>query len=319
MTLILALKHCKIYSFIYLLMHSFFMQIICHIGFPKTGTTFLQKNVFPNISDVNYIDRTAIKDLSYALIEKDDSYYDAEKIKADVAKMHDSNSIMLISDEALTGHHIKTEFPNRSQIARRLKAAGVSKIIISIRNQVDVLESTYKQYIKSGGVLKVSKFFDLGDNRSPYFYINYFNYEKIIELYAEIFGRENILVVQFENIFENKTEFTNRLNGFLQLENIDLKDALHLPAVNDSLSNFSTKSLRAINHFTYNVYRPSSLIHRRLSTNLFYRILKRVDVFSKKRNKLIAKYEDEIRAHFAASNGALVQNYNIELHEKYPI
>jgi len=291
-------------------------EIICHIGFPKTGTTFLQKNVFPNISDINYIDRTEIKHLSYALIEKDDSYYDNDKIKADLTKMHDSGSTMLISDEALTGHHMKTEFPNRSQIARRLKAVGVSKIIISIRNQVDVLESTYKQYIKSGGVLKVSNFFDLDDNPSTHLYINYFNYEKIIQLYSEVFGIENILVIQFEKMFKNKTEFNNRLADFLQLESIDLTDALNLPAVNDSLSNFSTKLLRVINHFTYNTFRPSSLIHRRLSTSLFYKILKRIDI-SKKGNKLIAKYEDEIRAHFSASNSSLMQNYNIQLHEKY--
>ena len=254
--------------------------------------------------------------MSYALIEKDDSYYDKDKIKVDLMKMHDSNRTMLISDEALTGHHIKTEFPNRSQIARRLKAAGVSKIIISIRNQVDVLESTYKQYIKSGGVLKVSKFFDLDDNLNPYFYINYFNYEKIISLYSKIFGVENVLVIQFEKMLENKTEFSKRLARFLHVENTDFRDALNLPTVNNSLSNFSTKSLRVINHFTYNTFRPSSLIHRKLSTSLFYKILKRIDI-PKGKNKLIAKYEDEIRTHFAASNAALIQNYNIKLHEKY--
>ena len=31
------------------------MNIILHIGIPRTGTTFLQDSVFPNINDVNIV------------------------------------------------------------------------------------------------------------------------------------------------------------------------------------------------------------------------------------------------------------------------
>lgn len=33
-------------------------KILLHIGYPKTGTTWLQKNIFPNVEEVNYIGRT---------------------------------------------------------------------------------------------------------------------------------------------------------------------------------------------------------------------------------------------------------------------
>ena len=249
------------------------------------------------------------------LIEKDDSYYNDVNIREELMQMHNSDSSMLLSYEPLTGHHIKTEFPNRSQIARRLKAAGVNKIIITIRNQSDVLESTYKQYIKSGGVLKASKFFDLNNNATPYFYIDYFNYAKIIELYSGVFGIENVKVFQFENLFLNNGSFNNQLARFLKVENTDFRNPAGLK-VNKSLSNFSTKLLRIINHFTYNSYRPSSLINKKLSSYLFYKILILIDR-SKSKNKLISKYENEICSYFLNSNSSLEEKYNINLHEKY--
>ena len=30
-------------------------KIFIHIGFPKTASTFLQKNIFPNIEGINYL------------------------------------------------------------------------------------------------------------------------------------------------------------------------------------------------------------------------------------------------------------------------
>ena len=31
------------------------MKVIYHLGYPRTGTTFLQKNLFPSHSEINYI------------------------------------------------------------------------------------------------------------------------------------------------------------------------------------------------------------------------------------------------------------------------
>ena len=290
-------------------------EIICHIGFPKTGTTYLQKNVFPQIKNINYVESNRIKQLLHDLIEKDDSYYPKDKIHTELMQMHNLGLNMLFSYEALSGHHIRTEFPNRSQIARRLKAAGVNKIIITIRNQTDVLESTYKQYIKSGGVLKLSKFFNFKNNLNPYFYIEFFNYEKIIKLYSEIFGIENVKVIQFEDLFLKNGSYKRELASFLKVKNDDFGDSQKMK-VNKSLSNFSTKLLRVINHFTYNTYRPSNLISKRISSHAFYRLLLLIDR-SKNKNKLISKYKNEISSYFLDSNIGLEEKCNLNLHKKY--
>ncbi len=290
-------------------------EIICHIGFPKTGTTYLQKNIFPLIQNINYVESTSIQRLLHDLIEKDDSFYNDSKIHTELNSMHHSNLSTLFSYEALAGHHIKTEFPNRSQIARRLKAAGVNKIIITIRNQTDVLESTYKQYIKSGGVLKLSKFFNLKNNPNPTFFIDFFNYAKIVALYSEIFGAENVKVLQFEKLFSKSDTFKKELALFLNIKHEDILSPKGVK-VNKSLSNFSTKALRIINHFTYNTYRPSHLISKKISSHNFYKVLIRIDK-SKNKKKLISKYRNEISSHFLDSNLVLKEKYHIDLHDKY--
>lgn len=290
-------------------------EIICHIGFPKTGTTYLQKNIFPFIKNINYVESHNIKRQLHDLIEKDDSFYNESKIHAELNSRHYSNLSMLFSYEALAGHHIKTEFPNRSQIARRLKAAGVSKIIITIRNQTDVLESTYKQYIKSGGVLKLSKFFNLKNNPNPTFFIDFFNYEKIIALYSEIFGAENVKVLQFEKLFSKSDAFKKELASFLNIKHEDILSPKGVK-VNKSLSNFSTKALRIINHFTYNTYRPSHLISKKFSSHNFYKVLIRIDR-SKSKKKLIFPYRSEINSYFSDSNLSLKEEYHIDLHDNY--
>lgn len=290
-------------------------EIICHIGFPKTGTTFLQTTIFPNIEGVNYIKSNILKDILHDLIEKDDSFYDEDKVHAELAKRHIANSRMLFSYEPLTGHHLKTEFANRSQIARRLKSANVSKVIITIRNQTDILESTYKQYIKSGGVLKISEFFDFNGNPNPWFYINYFNYERIIDVYSNIFGRENVMIIQYEDFYSNNKLLNHQFARFLNLEKNDFQITTEL-RINKSLSNFSVKLLRILNHLTYNSYNPSSLISKKFSTNLFFKILKYFETQNDE-TLLISKYRSKIISNFSMSNLLLQKKFDIKLNEKY--
>ena len=292
-------------------------DIICHIGFPKTGTTYLQNQVFPLLKNINYVTSEQIKSALHDIIEKDDSYYDENNIRNQIDERHIQNQDMLFSYEPLSGHHIKTECPNRSQIARRLKRAGVSKIIITIRNQTDILESTYKQYIKSGGVLKISEFFDFEGNQNPWFYIKYFDFESIIDLYIQIFGRENVLIIQYEDFYSKNNILNHQFAEFLKIEKKDFHITNDLK-INKSLSNFSIKLLRIINHFTYNSYRPSSLLGRKFSTHLFFKILKYF-MSQHDTSLMISKYQVEIISRFSESNEVLQKKFNIKLHEKYGV
>ena len=247
-------------------------QIICHVGFPKTGTTFLQKNVFPNVQGVKFSPLSLTEVGFKALINEDDSVFDLESTRSLLAPPPPAGESILLSDERLMGSHLYSHFVNRSQIAHRLKAIGVAKIILSIRNQFSALESAYKQYVSTGGVIPYQRFFGFsgGFENAP-FSLKYFDYSLAYSLFARLFGADNVLVLQHEHI--RTADFYNQLSDFLSMEVQAPNQQILEEKTNRSLSINKTKWLRVINHFTYNNHRPSHLVSKQISTNIARRVL----------------------------------------------
>jgi hypothetical protein len=297
---------------------------IIHIGFPKTATTFLQKVILNQLPDqVNYVNNTEAKILFYKIYNNDDCIFDRQDVLATFNSLCDRrSSINLFSYEFLTGLHHQTGFINRSLIAKRLMELGFQKIIITIRNQFDVLESAYKQYIKDGGVLKFTEFFNLkGKNSQGYFPLHYldleyYNYFRIIKLYSNLFGFNNICILQYEDL--KKDLFTGKLMNFLSLPDLKMDVENY---INKSLSKRETQILRIINHFTFNTFRPSHLISEKISTRFFYRVLNFLPDLTSGKNRSFVT--DEIRSfissYYKSSNNKLVSEYNLKLDSSYPL
>ena len=58
-------------------------KIFIHIGFPKTGTTYLQNNIFPNIKDAIYLGKPfvdEIKKIEENILKLNDKDYENKKI-----------------------------------------------------------------------------------------------------------------------------------------------------------------------------------------------------------------------------------------------
>ncbi len=161
-----------------------------HIGFPKTATTFLQTTVFPRLTGRGfaYVPRGASTRLFAPLIDDDDTIFDPDAM-ADRVREHASDAPnALFSYEALTGEHFRSGFVNRTQIARRLRREGFERVLITIRNQFDVLESAYRQHVQSGGVLRFRDYASLDPGKPMYLHTRYFDYDLTYDLYATIFG-----------------------------------------------------------------------------------------------------------------------------------
>ena len=111
-------------------------NIIIHVGLHKTGTSFLQAEIFPRIKNVNYIGM-----LKYG------------------TKIYD-DKLNIISDEELSVnphlppcHSDYFDSGQRYVIAERLHSIFPdAKIILGIRNKDSWLRSVYSQYVKGGGV-----------------------------------------------------------------------------------------------------------------------------------------------------------------------
>lgn len=103
-------------------------------------------------------------------------------------------------------------------IARRLKDCfGDAKIIIVIRNQLEILKSMYVEYVHEGFVYSFSDFIKAGFwYYHTHFLPSLFYYENI-QTYQNIFGKENVMVILFEDFVDNSSNVVSKICSFLNI------------------------------------------------------------------------------------------------------
>ncbi|WP_353777694.1 sulfotransferase domain-containing protein [Winogradskyella sp. 3972H.M.0a.05] len=211
-------------------------NVLIHIGLHKTGTTWLQNEVFASDSDIFEPLSPPGKFRKHSTLAKDfvfdndlnllNSFDDNEaQIKRELKAILDSkannNKIWVMSHERLSGYPSSSAF-DASIIARRIhKIFPNGKILIMIREQQSWLLSNYFQYLKEGGTLSLKKYLHTSyDGRIPGFSLNYLKYHHIIEGYQNRFGKDNVLVLPYELLIRDKDLFTKSLGEFV---NADIK------------------------------------------------------------------------------------------------
>lgn len=174
-------------------------QVYVHIGLPRTGTTFLQKNVFPNLN-LNFCKRRVLQTLTYA---------DDEKI--------------LISDESIS------VLDNRFDVLHVIKhifgdAVG---IIYCHREYDSYMNSVYRQYIKKGGTLQEHEYFKQNLSNNVY-NITEFN------LYKESINKlfDKTFIYDF-SIFQKDAE--RIVQGLCAFMDVDVPSSIDYKIVNKSV------------------------------------------------------------------------------------
>lgn len=297
-------------------------EFVTHIGFPKTGTTLLQKHVYPHLKNYQYLDYATCKKLFYTLIYKDDLDYRPDKAKKRLDEVT-NNERILASYESLTGP-LWYNGLNRSSIPHRLKELGVTKVIITIRNQINEIDSCYRQYIQEGGILSFEEAVKTQEEFSwkNIIDLDYFNYFALIQLYAEVFGRQNVLVIPSELMKEDLEGTVGRIETFINAPSIDetyLNKAQNQSS-NKSLSNLSLRILRITNHFTRSKFKPSHLIHPAITTWKVRNFLQKqadphiISKISDRANYVKnSSLEETVKEHYQASNTKLANQFQLDL------
>ena len=176
------------------------MKVI-HIGLPKTGTTYLQKNIFPQICKE--------KKILYFLENRQVS----DSINDHIVKMFSGDevdSLNLPDNILISNENLVSSFPSLSNISeyadKNLIAFGKdSKILITIRNPIDYLSSVYNQILKS--YIISPEFFFLENNvysknfKSPTFPLENYNLQNIFDIYKKRF--DEVIMIKLEDINNN--------------------------------------------------------------------------------------------------------------------
>jgi hypothetical protein len=192
------------------------IEYILHIGLPKTGTTFLQYEIFPKIQNVNY----GTPDKGIVL----------EHFKPVDGKINiysNENILGVSTTNNLLYYRLRDIFEKYPQL----------KIIVCLRDTDSWLPSLYNQYVRSGGTERY------------YMWVNHLLNKDYLDRRFMITMLENfckeLLVLDFNNLKYNPDMFVNKICSFIGVPMIEYTNKTH----GKSLPKWAICILRFTNHF----------------------------------------------------------------------
>lgn len=294
------------------------MNIIFHVGLHKTATTWLQSVLFRQHHQINLINdynEPWNDEIVRYLVLQDRHSFDAEIYKKMIhnrieAEFSSQKGVYLISAERLSGHPSSGGF-DREKIIRNIHAAFPSaKILVTFRNQADLIRSTYQQMIREGDTQKQNIFLHREGWKRPFFDLKYFDLDSIYNLYSEIFSQNQLGFYCSEDLEENKERFILDLCQFIE---VDPFFPVHSGRVNAGVGGNELEAIRILNHFRKSEFMPSPILN--LKYGLIHRILvkiftvllffRKTDTFSHDDIMQIRSYYSQTNFNFLSRLGSI--------------
>ena len=193
-----------------------------------------------------------------ALLDPSALHFDAAK--AALLLGLETGERVLLCEENLSGyiHNGGLAGCLSKDVAYRLKAVlPDADIIIFVRAQPAMIAACYNQYVKGGGTFSVNRYLfhkrylkgALGEiAKAPRFSFDHFDYDKLIDHYVSIFGRDRVHVFAFEQLREDPAGLLAGMRDRLALD-FDM-DAVSVASVYRSYNRLALIASRALGLFT---------------------------------------------------------------------
>lgn len=198
------------------------MKVVCHIGTPKTASTYLQDNMaankkwllqhgilYPDIysRDANHITLFYVTSLilhpfarahGIRSLEAKDKYREKviEKLASQIEEYRDRCHTFLVSSENLTGNlQAKKGIENLHDLFSGL--FDEIEIVVYLRRQDKALLSMYAEHMRRGfNAQRLDRFVENCLDRPGF--LPYLHYDSLLTKWADVFGKENMRVLAFE-------------------------------------------------------------------------------------------------------------------------
>ncbi len=228
---------------------------LVHIGYHKTGTSWLQKLLFPR-RDLGLCAPLTSDGVRNRLVRPHPLEFSAEETLSELKPMLEDplaeGLVPVLSAERLSGNPHSGGYDS-TIIADRLHTlfpdAG---ILIVVREQVDMIQSNYFQYVKEGGICSLRDWMEptmMGEGRIPLFRLDHFKYDLLADYYVKLFGKERVLVLPFELFVADGVDFVARILAFME-RTVDQEAIAELPfkrRVNTAISPLHLMVRRRLN------------------------------------------------------------------------
>ncbi|MBO0663019.1 sulfotransferase [Jiella sp. MQZ9-1] len=240
--------------------------MLIHIGYHKTGSTFLQTQVFSSSGRGFYMDpdrsRTEIvRDIVWPDVFDFDPAAARQRYLPSLGEAREAGATLVLSHERLSGYPGNGGF-DRRQTADRLAATfPEAKILIVLREQRALLRSMYSQYVTDGGDASIDEFLALPQprlGRMPHFRLSTYDFDRLILHYQSLFSPERVLVLPFEMFCADPQDFCDRIGGFCGHPPRPLTDTA---SINEKRPLLMQQAQRFANrHFSRNELSASALL-----------------------------------------------------------
>jgi len=189
-------------------------EIYFHVGLAKTGSTFLQKNVFPKLKGIKYISTHKYK-----------------------------KSVNIINNTSFNKVLVSREFDRQfeKEIKWFTSHFPNTRIIIVFRRHDQWITSQYKRFVKNGWHWNFEQFFDI-ENDKGFWKNNDMLYKNKIDLIRK-FTYYKPLILFFEDIKSHPFDFINKISSYTK--STYTKESISLSIVHKSYSEKQLLFLRS--------------------------------------------------------------------------
>ena len=231
---------------------------LIHIGYHKTGTTWLQREVFPN-SDLGFAMPLRRQEITNEIVRPGPFEFEPQRamsrIEPAIRSSQESGLQPVLSCENLSGAFLAGGHDSRQNADRLHEILPDARILIVLREQRQLLRSAYNQYVRAGGVLSLKRWLTPDIKRprqtiSPYFDPHFYEFHHLIQAYQSRFGSAHVLVLTYEQMREDPEAFITRIRSHGDpsvAPEIDLGTVDTGRRINPSLSAFTLGLQRRVN------------------------------------------------------------------------
>lgn len=288
-------------------------KILLHPGFHKTGTTFLQEQVF-SVAPL-FTQPWARQCIYDHFFYPHELGFDAQSVRKSleaIAGTGKDAAVTVLSEEGLSGNPFNGARESAAH-ARHLNAVfPEAKVVITVRRQAAMLRAIYLQYLKAGGRHSPQDFFNpKQEPEFTVFDVQTWHYHRLVEHYATLFGEENILVLPQEHLQHDQADFVDQLCAFVGVETGAAENITGGGRANVSPPASGIPLIRLANHFWASPFNEHGFINSSF-------LAKALVSLGYRNTRLLRSQKPKLNAAISAFDGQFAQS-NLRLQEFCPV